>query len=96
MSELESKKLLSAAGVPFLPEVNLHRDGSSSDAGRGLTFPVVAKLNGDKIAHKTERGLVRLNLKDPAALDDAVGQLFAAALPEDGRSEEHTSELQSH
>ena len=29
-----------------------------------LGYPVVAKLNGDGIAHKTERGLVRLGLAD--------------------------------
>ncbi len=84
LSELESKKLLSAAGVPFLPEVNLQRGTDPSGAVHELTFPVVAKLNGDKIAHKTERGLVRLNLKDPAALEEAVIQLFSAATPEDG------------
>ena len=33
-----------------------------------LGFPVVAKLSGDAIAHKTERGLVRLGLADADAV----------------------------
>ena len=37
-----------------------------------LGFPVVAKLNGDAIAHKTERGLVRLGLADAAAVRQAA------------------------
>jgi acetyl-CoA synthetase (ADP-forming) len=45
---------------------------------------VVAKLCGDTIAHKTERGLVRLNLRDAASVRDAALELLAAATPEDG------------
>ena len=37
-----------------------------------LGFPVVAKLNGDAIAHKTERGLVRLGLGDADAVRRAA------------------------
>ena len=37
-------------------------------AAAELGFPVVLKLGGDAIAHKTERGLVRLNLGDEAAV----------------------------
>jgi acetyl-CoA synthetase (ADP-forming) len=53
-------------------------------AAAELGYPVVAKLNGDAIAHKTERGLVRLNLADPAAVDDAARELLAAATADDG------------
>ena len=34
-------------------------------AAAELGFPVVVKLNGDRIAHKTERGLVRLEPRHP-------------------------------
>ena len=49
-----------------------------------IGFPVVAKLNGDKIAHKTERGLVRLRLGDGAAVERAAAELLAAARDDDG------------
>jgi len=89
LSERESKALLAGFGVPFPPELEF---STSSPVGeliglleaRSIAFPVVAKLNGDRIAHKTERGLVRLNVGDSTALALAVGELFAAARPEDG------------
>ncbi len=49
-----------------------------------MGYPVVAKLNGDAIAHKTERGLVKLRLGDRAAVEAAAGELLAAATPDDG------------
>ena len=39
-----------------------------------LGFPVVVKLCGDAIAHKTERGLVRLGLRDADAVRDAAAR----------------------
>jgi acetyltransferase len=53
-------------------------------AASELGFPVVVKLGGDAIAHKTERGLVRLRLNDAAAVETAANELLAAARPEDG------------
>jgi acetyltransferase len=47
----------------------------------------VAKLCGAAIAHKTERGLVRLGLHDAGAVRAAATDLLAAARPEDGRVE---------
>jgi acetyltransferase len=58
-------------------------DEAASAAGE-LGFPVVCKLGGDSIAHKTERGLVRLNLPDAAAVRSAATELLDAARPEDG------------
>jgi acetyltransferase len=49
-----------------------------------MGYPVVAKLNGDSIAHKTERGLVRLKLANREAVEQAAIQLLAMATPEDG------------
>jgi acetyl-CoA synthetase (ADP-forming) len=44
----------------------------------------VLKLGGERIAHKTERGLVRLDLQDAGAVHAAASELLAAATPEDG------------
>ena len=54
------------------------------EAAQEFGFPVVAKLCGDAIAHKTERGLVRLNLTDAAAVTEATETLLGNARPEDG------------
>lgn len=89
LSERESKELLAAFGVPFLPELELAeavgpRELVERLTERAIDFPVVAKLNGDRIAHKTERGLVRLNIKEADSLAESVTALFGAARAEDG------------
>ena len=53
-------------------------------AAEELGHPVVLKLGGAAIAHKTERGLVRLGLADGVAVAEAAESLLAAARPEDG------------
>ncbi len=44
-------------------------------AARALGYPVVLKVVSDAIAHKTELGLVAVNLKDDAELTRAYAQL---------------------
>lgn len=84
LSEVESKRLLSAYGAPFADERQVSSPDQAAEAGAALSYPVVAKLCGDGIAHKTERGLVRLGLNDEASLREATSELLAAARPEDG------------
>lgn len=84
LSEVASKQLLAAYGVPFAAEHQVHTVAEAVSAAESLGYPVVAKLGGDKIAHKTERGLVRLRLGDASAVQQAATDLLAAATPEDG------------
>lgn len=84
LSEAESKALLAAHGVPFAPERICATAGEAVAAAAAIGLPVVVKLNGPHIAHKTERGLVRLNLGSEEAVARAGTELLAAARPEDG------------
>lgn len=84
LSEAESKRLLAEHGVPVAAEAVVGDPAAAVAAAEELGFPVVAKLCGDAIAHKTERGLVRLGLADGAAVERAAEELLAAARPEDG------------
>ena len=84
LSERDSKELLATYGVPFLPEMSVDRSASLADAATKIGFPAVAKLCGDAIAHKTERGLVRLNIATAEQLESDVADLFARSVPEDG------------
>lgn len=84
LSEPASKDLLRAFGVPFADERVVDDAAAAVAAADALGYPVVAKLSGEAIAHKTERGLVRLNLGDADMVRDAAVQLLAAATPEDG------------
>ena len=84
LSEHASKALVASYGVP-LPREALAADAAAAvRAAERLGYPVVAKLCGDAIAHKTERNLVRLGLADAEAVRVAAGELSALARPEDG------------
>src|SRR3954467_5512398 len=84
LSEADSKQLLRQYGVPVLDERVAHDADDAARAADELGYPVVTKLLGDAIAHKTERGLVRLGLTDSTAVRTAAADLLAAATPEDG------------
>jgi acetyl-CoA synthetase (ADP-forming) len=84
LSEAHSKALLAGHGISFLPEHLVDTPAEAADAARAVGGPVVAKLCGDAIAHKTERGLVRLGLHGPDEVATAAEELLAAAAPDDG------------
>ena len=84
LSEASSKELLGAFGVPFPAERVVATADAAVEAATALGYPVAVKLGGDAIAHKTERGLVRLNVGTAEAVRAAAESLLAAATPEDG------------
>lgn len=84
LSEPESKALLAQYEIPCVPDALVATAAAAAAAAVRFGFPVVVKLAGDAIAHKTERGLVRLALGDEAAVMAAGDALLAAATPDDG------------
>lgn len=84
LSEADSKRLLAAHGVVFPDERQVSTADDAVTAASAIGHPVVLKLGGAGIAHKTERGLVRLGLGDDAAVAGAAAELLAAARPDDG------------
>src|SRR5262249_54087056 len=79
-----SKQLLARYGVPVVEERTAATPDDAGRAADAIGYPVVVKLCGPTIAHKTERGLVRLGLADRDAVTSAAGTLLAAATPSDG------------
>ena len=84
MSEALSKQLLTPFGFPFAAEVVVSTAIEAGNAADAMGYPVVAKLNGDLIAHKTERGLVRLGLANRVAVEHAASELLSMASSDDG------------
>lgn len=84
LSESASKELLGRYGVPLADERLAATPEAAAAAADELGYPVVAKLCGDAIAHKTERGLVKLGLADADQVRAAAAELLAAATPDDG------------
>lgn len=84
LSEAASKQLVAAHGVPVPAEHLVTTPDEAAAAAERIGLPVAVKLCGDAIAHKTERGLVRLGVASPGAVRAAAAELLAAATPDDG------------
>ena len=84
LSEADSKELLRPYGVAFAKESVVADAEAAVRAAASMSGSVVVKLGGEGIAHKTERGLVRLGLSGETAVRTAAQELLAAARPEDG------------
>lgn len=78
LSEFDAKRLLADHGVPVSREVVVATPDAAADAATEIGFPVVVKLCGAEIMHKTELGGVRLNLADAEAVRHAAGDLLEA------------------
>ena len=84
LSESQSKALLRGLGMPVADEREVADASAAVDAAEALGYPVVVKLCGPSIAHKTERGLVRLRLGDRQSVEIAAKELLSCSTPADG------------
>lgn len=78
LSEADSKALLEGYGVPVVPESIAATPAEALAAAEKIGYPVVLKGLGAKLTHKTERGLVFLNLSDAKAVQPAAARIAAA------------------
>ena len=79
LSEAESKAFLKPRGIPVVGEKVAEDAGAAVCFAEQIGFPVVVKGLGKALLHKTEKGLVRLNLKDAREVEDAAKEIAAAA-----------------
>ncbi len=84
LSEAASRTLVAEAGVTVSAWATAGDPEGAVDAAEAMGHPVVVKLCGDAIAHKTERGLVRLSLTSADDVRTAANELLADATPADG------------
>ena len=80
LNEWESKQLLESWGLELparilLPLSDLNKAETEAEK---LGFPVVAKLVSENLAHKTELGVVQLNLTNGQQVSDAVEKICNA------------------
>jgi len=74
LTELESKQVLSAYGIPCVPTVLAISENEAVERAQEIGYPVVLKLHSETITHKTDVGGVQLNLRN----GDEVRQAFRA------------------
>jgi len=79
LTEAEAKRFLAAYDVPVVAEQIAKDAKHAAEHAAAMGFPVVLKGLGAKLTHKTERGLVRLNLKDEADVAAAASEITVAA-----------------
>jgi len=75
LSEYDSKRILAAYGVPIADEQWAEDVSAALDAASQLGYPVAVKACAANLVHKTERGLVRLGLDGPAAVETAIAEM---------------------
>ncbi|MBP7928458.1 MAG: acetate--CoA ligase family protein [Acidimicrobiia bacterium] len=90
-SEADSRELLISAGISLVSATQVPvaaLDGAGAEqlheAARGGSGPWVLKVSSPNVAHKTERGLVRLGLRDCDQILAAAFELANLLTPEDG------------
>ena len=71
LTELESKQLLAAYGIPTVKTMVAKTLEAAVAAAEELGYPAVLKLYSETITHKTDVGGVQLNLRDADAVRTA-------------------------
>ena len=84
LSEHDSKIALAQHGARVSREEVVADPASAIRAAASIGFPVVVKLVGERLAHKSERGLVKLGLRDAASVESAATELLGKKQPSDG------------
>jgi acetate---CoA ligase (ADP-forming) len=79
MTEREAKQVLALYDVPVVGERVAQNEDEAVNAAGSLGYPVVLKVESPDLPHKTEAGVVRLNLRDADAVREAYQAIMARA-----------------
>ena len=75
LSEYESKRVLSAYGVPVSKEILVHTQSEVKSAAKEIGYPVVLKACSAHEIHKTEKALIAVNITSQKGLVDEFRQI---------------------
>jgi len=95
LSEFESKQLLASHGIVVSRDRLARSANEAVAAAAEIGGSVAVKLCGPSLAHKSERGLVRLGLDNADGVRSAAEDLLVAATEEDGEVALLVSEMVS-
>jgi len=79
LTEREAKAVLAAYGVPVVTEVLVSSAAEAREAAAKLGFPVALKVESPDLPHKTEAGVIRLNLRTAEDVQVAFDAVMANA-----------------
>ncbi|RJR48515.1 MAG: GNAT family N-acetyltransferase [Desulfobacteraceae bacterium] len=75
LTEVESKGLLSAYGIPVNETEVAESPMQAVEIARRIGYPVAAKIHSHTITHKSDVGGIRLDLRNADDVIDAFGQI---------------------
>ncbi|MEW6584522.1 MAG: bifunctional acetate--CoA ligase family protein/GNAT family N-acetyltransferase [Nitrospirota bacterium] len=75
----EAKELLEYYGIPVIPTQKAQTEDEAAQIALAIGYPVVLKIDSQKIFHKLEHGGVFLNLKDEPSMREAFRRLQGLA-----------------
>ncbi len=84
LSEKESKEILMAYGIPVTKEVLVDSQKELVQALGHIDFPLVIKGCHSDLSHKTERNLVRLDIRNPMEATAIFNEIFDEVHAEGG------------
>ncbi len=76
LSEHESKQVLKAYGIPVTNEMEVDDHQGLVKALAEIGFPLVMKASGPHLTHKTERGLVHVDIRNEQEAVDAFSKIM--------------------
>ena len=79
LSEHESKELISAWDVPVTREVLAASADEAVATAREMGYPVALKVDSPDLLHKTEAGVIRLNLSDDSQVHSSYDEVMSSA-----------------
>jgi len=75
LSEYDSKRVLKNYGIPVVREILAQDLAAVNEAASLIGYPLVLKICSPEVTHKTEKGLIEVNLRDEEDLADACQRL---------------------
>src|SRR5450432_333910 len=82
LTEFESKQVLAAYEFPVTETRIAHSVDEAVQHADAIGYPVVLKLHSETITHKSDRGGVKLNLRDQANVRAAYGEIESSFTPD--------------
>jgi len=79
LDEADSKRLLASFGIPVVDERVAVDEREAERHADAMGYPVVLKALGSRLNHKTERGLVKLNITGRSQIGTAASEIRAEA-----------------
>lgn len=84
LSEYESKQVLAAYQIPVTQEILVKKRSDVKKAARAMGYPLVMKGCAAEIAHKTERGLIHVDLRSDREALRAFDEITTGMSGQDG------------